>query len=142
MLTIFFFSLSIILLGVGFYRLRGPVSVWFLATTPYGAGNAYAPLPFGLGMFFWGIAFTPFTPETWRFPVFYIGGVVMLLGLIIFPRLLKPTWLRWLERKHNKIIPLLQTEIQTMGYQEWGQRIHSQKDLEQWVAEVRHKHGR
>jgi hypothetical protein len=141
MLTIFFFSLSVILLGLGIYRLKGPVSVWFLAATPYGAGNAYAPLPLGLGMFFWSITFISFTPETWRLPLFYAGGVVMFLGLLIFPRLLKPAWLRWLEREHNKIIPLLQTEIQAMGYQNWDRHINSQQDLEQWVAEVRRKHG-
>ncbi len=115
------------------------MSVWFLTTSPYGAGNAYAPIPFGLCMLFGATAFAPFVPDSWRLLLFFAGGAVAFFGIFILGRFLKPSWLRWLEREHGKIIPLLCNEIQEMGYQNWDQRINTQQDLEQWVEEVRRK---
>jgi hypothetical protein len=141
MLSLLFFSMSAVFFGWGVYRLKGPVSVWFLATSPYGAGNAYAPIPFGLATLIWSLAFAPFIPGNWRFLLFLIGGLAAILGVFILPSFLKPSWLRWLEREHGKIIPLLCNEIQEMGYHNWDQRINTQQDLEQWVEEVQRKRG-
>jgi hypothetical protein len=92
-------------------------------------------------MLLWAIAFASFVPDTWRLPLLFVGGAVAFSGIFILGRFLKPSWLRWLEREHGKIIPLLRNEIQEMGDHNWDQRINTQQDLEQWVEEVRRKRG-
>jgi hypothetical protein len=54
---------------------------------------------------------------------------------------IKPRWYRWLEEHHGDIIPLLQQEARAMGRWKWQRRVATQEGLEEWVAEVREKHG-
>jgi hypothetical protein len=143
MLALLFFCLSLAFLVHGIYRLKGPVSVWYLAHglyAVYAGGLNYFSIPFGIVMALWALALSPFVPDGWKLWLFNIGTVGGFLGVIL-ARFLKPRWLRWLEREHGKIVPLLRNEIQEMGYHEWDQRINTQRDLEQWVEEARRKHG-
>jgi hypothetical protein len=57
------------------------------------------------------------------------------------PWWLKPTWCRWLEEHHSDIISILQDEARAIGRWKWQRRVATQEGLEQWVAEVRQKHG-
>ncbi len=139
MLFMFFFSISISSLLLGIYRLKGPVSVWFLALSPYGAGSAYGTIPLGLGLLLWSFAFLPFVPTNWQLPLLFGGGIEVFLGLFILPKLLKPKWLLWLEKEHGRLIPLLQNEIQEMGYKNWDRQINTQEELEEWVLEMKRK---
>ena len=56
------------------------------------------------------------------------------------PWWLKPKWLRWLEQEHGDILELLREEVRKDRWG-WERRVRTQKDLEEWVAEVRRKHG-
>ena len=141
MLSILFLGMGAFFIGLGIYRLRGPISVWFLAISPYGAGNAYALIPLGIGFLFWALALSPFVSNNVGTCIFIMGGVVALAGMFVLPKFLKPPWLRWLEREHGKIIPFLRNEIQELGYQTWDRQINTQQDLEAWINTVKRKRG-
>lgn len=57
------------------------------------------------------------------------------------PDWLSPEWYRWLKREHGDIIPYLVMDAHEMDRKAWMQRVETQPDLEEWVAEVRRKHG-
>ena len=57
------------------------------------------------------------------------------------PNWLSPEWYRWLKEEHGDILPYLAEEAHQMGREEWLKRVETQEDLEQWVAELRRKHG-
>ena len=57
------------------------------------------------------------------------------------PDWMSPAWYRWLKHEHGDILPYLAQEAHEMGRAEWLARVQTQEDLEQWVAEFRHKHG-
>jgi hypothetical protein len=66
---------------------------------------------------------------------------VLAIVLAIWqPWWLKPKWLRWLEKEHGDIIEILWEEVRQEGHA-WERRVRTQEELEQWVAEVRRKHG-
>ncbi len=54
---------------------------------------------------------------------------------------MKPKWLKWLEQEHGDILRLLKEEANKMPYPEWDNQVETQEGLENWVAEVRKKHG-
>lgn len=71
-------------------------------------------------------------------PIFFVG----ILLAMIQPKWLLPKWYRWLVENHQDILPLLEEEARQLGSKdEWERRAATQKSLEQWVVEVRHKHG-
>jgi hypothetical protein len=99
--------LSIVLLGFGIYRLIGPVSVWYLA---YGVGPVefnYIAIPGGITLAIWALAASPLIPQDWQLNFLIIGTICGFLAVIPGSYFLKPSWLRWLEREHREIIPLL-----------------------------------
>jgi hypothetical protein len=85
----------------------------------------------------------PFSPDMIGSILAYISApsCVVGLGLAIWqPRLLMPSWLKWIEEYNYDIRSLLGKEARQTP--NWTQRIRSQADLEAWVAEVRQKHYR
>jgi hypothetical protein len=58
------------------------------------------------------------------------------------PDWMSPKWYRWLKKEHGDILSDLAMDAHELGRQEWLDRVKTQADLEQWVAEVRRKHGR
>ena len=62
---------------------------------------------------------------------------ITFLGLIFAKRLLKPAWLRWLEKEHGAFLPILRQEIQKMGPEKWNRRINTQEELAEWINEVK-----
>lgn len=133
-LSILFLGISLVLFPLGVHRLKAPLNAW-LIMYPYDGGNAYAPIPVGLGTLIWSLAAAPFMAEPKRVPLFLLGGAVIFLGLLIAPRILKPAWLQELEQHHTNIMPLLRKEIEAMGHRKWNKRIKTQEDLEEWVGE-------
>ena len=130
------------LIGFGIYRLKGPVSVWYIA---YGIATVefnYAAIPIGIGLAIWACALSPFiSNEDWQLNLLIVGAVVGFLGVVPGSFFLKPSWLRWLEREHGEIMPLIQQEIEEMGPRNWDQLINTQEDLKEWVEKFRRKHG-
>lgn len=67
-----------------------------------------------------------------------------LLGFVfayIEPGWMSPAWYRWLKKEHGAILPMLIEDAEQMGRAAWLKQTKTQQGLEQWVAEVRHKHG-
>jgi len=107
------------------------------------AGRVYTGIPLGIAALFFAAATIP-QDMTTGLIIGYMGGGFGLLGLIfafIQPSFLKPAWLKWLEREHGNIMPLLRKEAQEMNLNVWNEQIQTQTDLKEWVAEVRRKHG-
>jgi hypothetical protein len=130
--------LSLVFLGFGIYRLKGPISVWYLA---YGVALVeinYFAIPVGIGLGIWSLAMSPLISDEWKLVVLNIGTFSGILG-IIPARHLKPKWLKWLEREHGKMMPLIRKEIEKTGYQNWDRLINKQDDLEQWIADIQRK---
>lgn len=99
---------------------------------------ALAFLFFGVDDFFLGQ--DPNSGSIW----FFVGIGCIVLGFVcgfLQPNWLSPSWLRRLKREHGEIIPLLLEDAVGMDKQELEQRLETWESLEQWVAEVRRKHG-
>jgi hypothetical protein len=97
-----------------------------------------------LGLAMGSLAITPLIPQSLRLDFgtyITIPLWILTLALAIWqPGWLKPKWLRWLEKEHGDIIEILWEEVRKEGHA-WGRRVRTQEELEQWVAEVRRKHG-
>ncbi len=115
------------------------------------ASIPWMSLPGGLVLTMWGLVFVPgllfgvnaTTAELGLF-ILISSLVILFLGMMfafVQPNFLKPQWLKWLYSEHKDIMPLLQREAQEMGLSIWERRVKTQEGLEQWVAEVRRKHG-
>jgi len=135
LVAVLLICIGVILVAWGIRALRGEVNVWLVDAHKWG----YVSSPYGLMMFFLGVALLPFTPDDWRLWVILIGVVIMVIGLFFPHRFLDPPWMQWLKQEHGAIMPLLQREIDKMGFHEWNRRIKTQKELEEWVQEVQHK---
>lgn len=127
-------------LSFGIYRLKGPISVWYLGRGVYTSAFTNLAIPFGCVMLLWSLGSSPLIPDEWKLDLFIAGAVGGFLSIFLVG-FLKPAWLRWLEREHGKILPLLRNEIHEMGYHNWDQRINTQQDLEEWIAEIQCKRG-
>jgi hypothetical protein len=141
MITWILLGISVFCFGFGIYRFKGPVSVWYIA---YGVGSVevnYISIPLGINVASLALATSTFIPGNWKIPVIFLGTGSLIGGFIFARRLFKPTWLRWLEKKHGGIMPILQNEIQRIGPESWDYKINTQEELEAWVAEVRRKHN-
>ncbi|MFX0206718.1 MAG: hypothetical protein ACFFDT_12095 [Candidatus Hodarchaeota archaeon] len=113
----------------------------FMADHIY-AGRAYMGIPLGIAFVFFALATIPKDIDVGLFIV-YIGGVFGLVGLIFAftqPSFLKPTWLKWLEREHGDIMPILRKEVHKMGGNSWDKKMQTQADLEEWVLQTREKY--
>lgn len=135
---------GLLLLTIPLYRrLSGKGFKGFYMTDHIYTGRIYAAIPFGVAFLFFAAATIPTDIDTGLI-LGYIGGAFGILGLIFAftqPSFLKPAWLKWLEREHGDIMPLLRKEAQKMGLNVWNERIQTQADLEKWVKEVRQKYG-
>jgi hypothetical protein len=125
----------------GIWMLKGNSKAWYFARHLY-AGSVYAQIPMGIGFLSFA-AGGIFQFQGLLFPFIYIGGGFFLLGIIfnfIRPSFLKPAWLKWLERKHGDIMPILDKEAYEMGLETWEKYVDN-RGLAVWVAEVRRKNG-
>lgn len=70
--------------------------------------------------------------------------LLMALAIVLAiwqPKWIQPAWYRWLEENHEEIIPILKEDVRRTGPREWQRRVATQEGLEQWVEEVKRKHG-
>lgn len=111
------------------------------------SGGVYASIPWGVAWLIVTVSLVKMPangPDNTTMILFIIGLGVFILGIVFAgfpPSILKPVWLRWLEREHGDIYWLLENEAHEMGLRQWQKRVKTQEDLEEWVAEVRQKHG-
>ncbi len=140
MVTLLLLCISLVFIGFGIYRLKGPVSVWYIA---YGIATVefnYVAIPAGIALAIWALATLPLVPDDWQLNLLVIGIVSGFLGIVSARYLLKPSWLRWLEKEHGDIIPLIQQEIEEIGPRNWDQQVNTQQNLEEWIEDFRRKH--
>jgi NhaP-type Na+/H+ and K+/H+ antiporter len=145
-------NLAVVLGGIGIGMLLLGISVrsgkfksWWLAqfnpVVPEIA--AYIGIPGSITFFLLALAaLMPDLEDRQR--LFDLSIILLIVAIVIAlwrPRWLLPKWLRWLQAHHKDILPLLKQEAQAMPDREWNKRVETQEDLEQWVAEVRRKHG-
>jgi hypothetical protein len=138
---LFLLILGCIGLTVGIYRLLGPVNVVYMGFGVLVHTAYYVTIPSSIGLLLLGLAVSPIVPENWKLPIIIVGLAVGLIGSLASAWIFKPGWLKWLEREHSDIIPLLRAEIREEGPANWDNRINTPEELELWVLEVRNKHG-
>lgn len=126
-----------IFLSIGLHKLKGPVSVWYLARSPSAISFSYLAIPFGVVFLLWALAATPLVHDEWKLNLFTLAAIFGFLSIFLPIRFLKPSWLKWLEQEHHAILPVLKNEIHRIGYHEWDRRINTRQDLETWVLEVK-----
>ena len=144
-LPILCFTISIFFFVIGFLVHSGRFKGWWLNTstpvTP--TGMAYASIPAGFLYLCAGILFAlPIAPVTRGDLALYLLTPLMIITIVLatwHPRWLKPKWLRWLEENHGSILHLLREDAKNMGKLEWDRQVRTQKELEDWVADVLHK---
>ena len=107
-------------------------------------GLGFVLIPSGL-MFLslWLILILPIPKENRGNLVMYVLAPMLVSTYILAiwqPWWLKPKWLCWLEEEHGAIIELLWEDVRKDQWG-WERRVRTQKDLEEWVKEVRRKHG-
>jgi hypothetical protein len=134
---------GVFLILFGVYLLRGGRKDFYMATHIF-AGRIYAVIPWGIMLLIWAAG--SLLSESPDVQSIFIGvglGFGALGGIfyIFQPSFLKPAWLKWLEREHGDIMPILQQEANATGLGIWEAQVKTQAGLEAWVAEVRHKHG-
>ena len=89
------------------------------------------------------IPILPIAKENRGDVITYVTAPLLIMTYILAirqPWWLKPAWLRWLEKEHGDIIHLLWEDVRQDRWG-WEQRVRTQAGLEEWVAEVRRKHG-
>ena len=138
---IFLFGGSLYFFCIGLYRLKGPVSVTYLAYGSRLKGVNYFALPFALTLFLWGLALSQLIVDDFKMNLIMIG--VLVPFVLAFPahKYLKPKWLKWLEQNHGDIMPWIEAEINEMGTDVWDNQINTQEELETWVTEYREKNN-
>ena len=137
MITLLLLGLGIAMISIGIYRYKGPVCVWYLDYGPATVGHSYQGIPGGISLILLALATLPVVSDKWGMPLVFLAIAVTIFGLIFAPRLLKPAWLRWLEKEHGAILPILRQEIQKMGPEKWNRRINTQEELAEWINEVK-----
>jgi hypothetical protein len=138
-------------IGIGFaiLGLRTYLGVdkfwWWSQSTPVvPTGIVFGAFPASFLFLLMAYIFRPSVPVEMRMAIAdYIGVPLIFLTLIFSmwqPRWLKPKWLRWLETHHRPILGQLREEARKEKWREWQRRVQTQKGLEEWVEEVRHRY--
>lgn len=123
----------------GVHNYKKPFHASFLSRSPYRNDLSLAPLGFVLVL--WGISLVPLIPYWLSIVCFSLSIIVGIIGYWDIRSLFEPTWVNWLKYEHANVLPLLQNEIERIGYQTLNKRLQSQANLEAWVEEVRQKYG-
>ncbi len=142
-----FLLIPLIFLGWWIRMRLGLDKRWFvMPAAPLISRNFYFFLPafsVGFTIFLLGSLPIALDPNA-DYTLMLIGLGVTAIGFVfayLEPDWLSPAWYRWLKRKHGDILPDLAAEAHRLGRAAWLSRVQTQADLEQWVAEVRRKHG-
>jgi MFS family permease len=115
---------------------------WWMTSVVLSGQAPFVMIPSGIALTL--LAVGAFAPWDWLQSLFLGAGLISSLVAAIFwgvrPRFLKPEWLRWLEDDHRNILLILRREALHVGSHR-ADRTRTRPDMEQWVAEVRRKHG-
>jgi hypothetical protein len=139
---------GVIAIALGIWTRLGKNRAWYLVPNYYvllpKSGHYALPI-IGLMLIVLGISLLMPKPElvrrVWAVGVFPLG-IIAVLVVVFQPKWLKPKWVRWLEENHGDILDLLIEEARkTPKWTDWAKQVSTQKGLEEWVAEVRRKHG-
>jgi len=121
---------------------------WFIVpASPYVSSGFYFFLPTGmLGLLIGLVGFViELVSPNVNTIGFYCGAFMLWpLGFLfayLEPGWMSPAWYRWLKKEHGDILPMLIEDAEQIGRAAWLEQTKTQQGLEQWVAEVRHKHG-
>lgn len=132
----------------GIWTRLGKNRAWYLVPNYYillPKGGHYALPIMGLMFVILGISLLMPEPElvrkVWAVGVFPLG-IISFLVIVFQPKWFKPKWVQWLEENHGDILDFLIEEArQTPDWRDWAKQLSTQEGLEEWVAEIRHKHG-
>jgi len=138
-------SVGVLFIVMGVLIRIGRYKRWYLVDDNsmfYHKAAYYGFIPWGLAsMLAPMIIFLPTGAAEQGLVVYVVFSLLGIGVLLTFwqPWWLTPGWVRWLERNHNDILDILIEEgDQTPN---WARHVNTQEQLEEWVAEVRRKHG-
>lgn len=141
--------IGLLMIGYGVRLRMGHNKTWYMNPSMLAGSYVYAFIPLGIMSFLFGLAgvlrliFAGDGILVVTRTLLILCPLVLVAGLLV-PLVwdyMKPDWLAWLQRHHGDIIELLVEDAREMGLDKWEQRVDTQKGLEQWVSEVRRKHG-
>lgn len=147
-ILLFLFGTGVSFVYIGVRGLLGYRRAGYLFPFRYGYVGGlvnYGAIPLGIMAIGWVIIIILPLPEHWEGYFFIISSLIGFLGVLLGvfqPRFMLPQWYRWLQENHKDILPLLREDVRRMGYKTWRRRTDTQESLEEWVAEVRWRHGR
>lgn len=140
-----FLSIGLFMLIWGILVQTGLIRAWWLLESNPIAPEAANYLGIPASVAFFIVALSAYFPNVEdRRQIFGYGLVALVAAFIVAvwrPRWLTPKWLLWLEEHHHDILGLLRQDARELGGREWSKRTRTQAGLEEWVAEVRRKHG-
>ncbi len=148
--TLVFILLGLYLIIYGIRMRIGYYKTWYMKPWARATSNIYMAIPGGTAAFLFGFTgvLTLLFPGEAIFVVnrIILGScaVILIVGMLlpfVWPGWMKPAWLKWLEKEHGDILPILRNEANAMGYPDWEHKVSTQAGLEAWVAEVRRKYG-
>ena len=114
---------------------------WWSESTPVvPTAVVFGSFPFAFAFFVLAFLFQTSLPVEIRQSIgLYILMPLILIGIAL--GILQPKWLRWLETHHQSILSILLQDARKEEWNDWQKRVGTQEGLEEWVAEVRRKHG-
>ena len=143
MFAIFFLGIvGCVLIYLGVITLNGTYKKWYLGPRVFPSqAYAYMGIPLGivaLEMCIIGLLSPLFNPDT----IGWLMGATILPTLVISyilgiwrPKWITPDWVWWLEENYSHNIYQLIAEAKK-DPELWGQRVSTQKGLEDWAREV------
>lgn len=151
-LSLIFLTIGVFMIFYGIRLKKGFYKIWYMKPWVRAGSNIYTLIPVGITAFLWGIIgllvlTAPKDNITLKYLTLILGIISIgsiIVGILLaffFPDHMKPYWLKWLEGEHKDILPILRKEANQLGYPTWDNLVKTQADLENWVAEVRRKHG-
>lgn len=147
------FLLGSVFFGWGMWIRLGYTKGYFLVRGPapfFGPANYHFVILVGAVLIVLGVTGLPAGADTRQKVALYLFVPSLILALIIGlwqPWWLKPKWIRQLRENHPDIYPFLRDAAQEQvgndrkKADEWSARMDTVEGQNEWVAEVRKRHG-
>jgi hypothetical protein len=134
------FGLIQIILGLSFHLgyLRRSIIYWTTFTS-----SIYAAVPLGISFLCLSVGSQLPSPGL-RQVFLIIAGIFLVIGIVLgltMPQFLTPWWFRYLRENYDESFIFVLLKDAADNYSSWTKRTQTQEGLEEWVAEVRRKHG-
>ena len=105
-----------------------PIGVFFLSLFVGMLGLALNGIFVKIGMTILGFGFGLF--------------IISFIFLFFRSSFIFPEWVRWLEKNHADVLPLLHREFQNSDLKVWSEKVQTQEGFEDWITNVRSKFRR